>query len=302
MVQSVTRGRKPEEARMGFGSEKVALGRTGLRVGRLGVATSTGLAAHDLEAALDRGLNYFYWGSLRHAAFGEAIKEVAKTRRDEMTIVIQSYSRAAWYMGRSLDKALAELEIDHADLFLLGMWNEPPPARLLERALALKEAGKVKHVMVSCHHRPTFEKYIGDPRYGAIMVRYNAAHPGAEREVFPHLQADRFERPGVVSYTATRWGALLNDALLPKDEEKPRPSDCYRFAMSNPAVDVTLCGAKDRSELDEAMTALERGPMSEDELAWMKRVGSAIHAASPTKGGNWPVMMLDRLLGAGKAS
>ncbi len=287
---------------MGQLFEKVALGRTGLRVSRLGVGTSTGLVPEDLEAALDRGVNYFYWGSLRHAAYGEAVKRLAKKRRDEMTIVVQSYSRAAWYMGRSLDKALAELEIDQADLFLLGMWNESPPARILDAALALREAGKVKHVMVSCHHRPTFEKYIGDPRYGAIMVRYNAAHPGAEREVFPHLQADRLERPGVVAYTATRWGALLNDALLPKDEPKPRPSDCYRFAMSNPAVDVTLCGPKNRAELDEAMSAIERGPMSADELAWMKRVGAVIHAASPTKGGNWPVQMLDKLLGAGKSS
>ena len=49
----------------------------------------------------------------------------------------------------------------------------------------------VRHIMVSCHHRPTFEKFIADPAFDAIMVRYNAAHPGAEREVFPHLATRR---------------------------------------------------------------------------------------------------------------
>ena len=34
------------------------------------------------------------------------------------------------------------------------------------------------------------------------MIRYNAAHPGAERDIFPHLEA---RRPAVVAYTATSW-------------------------------------------------------------------------------------------------
>lgn len=38
------------------------------------------------------------------------------------------------------------------------------------------------------------------------MIRYNAAHPGAEREIFPHL------------------------------------GDCYRFCLSSPYVDVVLTG------------------------------------------------------------
>ncbi|HVY44498.1 MAG TPA: aldo/keto reductase [Minicystis sp.] len=284
---------------MGFGWDKVVLGRTGLRVSRLGIGTSGGLTARDLGDALDRGVNYFYWGSLRKAAYGRAVRELARTRRDEMVVVVQSYTRAAFYMRRSLASALSKLGLDQADLLLLGWWNDVPPQKILDAAFALKEAGKAKHVMVSCHHRPTFAKYIADPRFGAIMVRYNAAHPGAEQEVFPHLPSAVTERPGVVSYTATRWGALLDPALIPEGEPRPRASDCYRFALTNPHVDVTLSGPKDRSELDEAMAAIERGPMDADELAWMKRVGKVVRAASASKGGNLPVTLLDRFFGGG---
>jgi aryl-alcohol dehydrogenase-like predicted oxidoreductase len=288
---------------MSFGWDKIVLGRTGLRVGRIGISTSSGLGAGDVEAALDRGLNYFYWGSLRKKAFGEAVREVAKRRRDEMVIVVQSYTRAAFFMRSSIDSALRALGIDHCDLLLLGMWNETPPRRIVDAALAIRDSGKAKHIMISCHQRTTFPRYIADPTYGAIMVRYNAAHPGAETEVFPHL-APRDQgpaaRPGVVSYTATRWGGLLNPTLLPPGEPAPRASDCYRFALTHPDVDVTLCGPKDRSQLDEALAALDRGPMPPDELAWMKRVGKAVRAASPKQSGNAPVMWLDRLLGAGE--
>lgn len=289
---------------MSFAKERVVLGRTGLRVGRLGVSTSAGLTARDIDDCLDRGINYFYWGSLRNKAFGEALSEVGRRRRDEMVIVVQSYSRAAFFMRPSVEKALRDLHTDRCDLLLLGMWNETPPRRILDAALAIRESGKAKHVMISCHQRTTFPRYIEDPAYGAIMVRYNAAHPGAEAEVFPHLaprEQGPSARPGVVSYTATRWGGLLKRELVPEGEPRPRASDCYRFALTHPDVDVTLCGPKDRSQLDEALSALDRGPMSADELAWMKRVGKAVRAASPQQSGNAPVMWLDRLLGAGES-
>lgn len=289
---------------MSFGRDKITLGRSGLQTGRIGIGTSAGLSAGDIEEALDRGINYLYWGSLRKKAFGDAIREVGKRRREELVLVVQSYTRAACYMGRSLDNALRELGTDHCDLLLLGMWNETPPRRILDAALALREAGKAKHIMISCHQRATFQQYIADPTYAAIMVRYNASHPGGETEVFPHLaprEQGPSARPGVVSYTATRWGGLLNPRLLPADEPAPRGSDCYRFALTHPDVDVVLCGPKNRAELDEALLALDRGPLSEDELAWMKRVGKVVRAASPRASGNPAILWLDRLLGAGDA-
>jgi aryl-alcohol dehydrogenase-like predicted oxidoreductase len=120
---------------------------------------------------------------------------------------------------------------------------------------------------------------IRDPAFDAIMVRYNAAHPGAEREVFPHLDAGG-ARPGVVAFTATRWGTLLDPRLTPAGDATPRASDCYRFSLSHPDVDLTLAGPKDRAQLDEALAALERGPMSAEEMAWMKRVGVAVRDAT----------------------
>jgi hypothetical protein len=47
-------------------------------------------------------------------------------------------------------------------------------------------------------------------------------------------------------------------------------------------VDLCLTGPANRAEMDEALKALERGPMNDDELAWMRRAGKAVrgHAAT----------------------
>ena len=288
---------------MSFGWEQTTLGRTGLRVSRIGIGSSFGLTTRDVEEAVDRGINYLYWGSIRQKPFGEAIRHVAKRRREDVVVVVQSYTRAAFYMNRSVESALRELDIDQCDLLLLGMWNETPPRRILDAAIAIRESGKAKHIMISCHQRTTFPKYIADPTYGAIMTRYNAAHPGSEVEVFPHLaprEQGPSARPGVVAYTATRWGGLLNPKLLPAEEPAPRGSDCYRFALTHPDVDLVLCGPRDRAELEEALSALDRGPMTPGELAWMKRVGKVVRAASPRQSGNAAVLWLDRMMGAGE--
>ncbi|MBE7450559.1 MAG: aldo/keto reductase [Kofleriaceae bacterium] len=257
------------------------LGRTGLRVSRLGLGSSYGLAGKDVERAVERGVTYLYWGSRRRDDFGDGIRRCARRDRDRLCVVVQSYSRSALALGPSLEVALRRLGLDHADVLLLGWWNQPPPRRILDRARELVERGRARALMISCHHRPAFAAHIAAPAVDAIMVRYNAAHRGAEHEVFPHVVAAA-RRPGVVAYTATRWGGLLDRALVPAAEPVPRASDCYRFALTRPEVDVVLAGPRDGAELDEALAALDRGPLTADELAWLQRVGDGVRAASST--------------------
>ena len=256
------------------------------------MGSSFGIQSPDLEYAFERGINYFYWGSVRRPGFGRAVRGLAKSHRESMVIVVQSYSRIAGLLRGSLTSALRKLGTDYADFLLLGWWNELPPPRILDAAASLREEGLVRHLMVSCHHRPSFPAYARHPELDALMVRYNAAHPGAEQEVFPHLGEDP---PGVVAYTATRWGDLINPDLTPPGLETPRASDCYRFALSNEAVDCCISGPKDRAELDEALRALDAGPMEPEELQWMRRVGGEVKKRARPHSGS--ISLMDRLTG-----
>jgi predicted aldo/keto reductase-like oxidoreductase len=284
-------GQSPRDFR-----DRVELPRTQLACRRLGLGSSFGLQAADIEHAFARGLDYFYFGSARRPAFGRGVKALCKQgQRERMVLVVQSYTRAAGLMRRSLESGLRTLGADSADFLLLGWWNEPPPERIMDAARALRDAGLCKHIMISCHNRLAFVRHAQTPGIDAIMVRYNAAHPGAELEVFPQLAA-LASPPAVIAYTATRWGDLINPALMPVGEDTPRPSDCYRFALSHPAVHVCLAGPADRAQLDEALSTLERGPLSPEEDAWMRRVGIAVKRHARAHSGS--VSLVDKLMGA----
>ncbi len=256
--------------------EKRTLGRTGLEVGPLGVAAGYGAPTAAFEEAFERGCNYFYWGSFRRSNMGEAIKNIsARGKRDELVVVIQVYNRIAGMMASSVERGLKKAKLDSAEVLLLGWYNSMPSPGIIEAAQKIKERGLVKFLAMSGHHRPTFPVVAEKGILDIIHIRYNAAHRGAETEIFPKLPEEG--KPGIVTYTATRWGALLKQRKMPPGENLPRGSDCYRFVLSNSNVDVCMSGPKNRKEMQEALQTLERGPMSTEEMDWMKRVGDHVH-------------------------
>jgi aryl-alcohol dehydrogenase-like predicted oxidoreductase len=252
---------------------ETVLGRTNRAVGRMGLACSYGADDRCVAMAFERGINYYYWGALRRGSFGAGLRQLSHAR-ERILVAVQSFSRVAGLVGWSLERALRKLEMDYTDVLLLGLWNKPVPPAILDAARRLRERGLVRHLAVSTHHRPLAPKLAAHGDIDILYVRYNAIHRGAEREIFPLLEP-RAARPGIVSFTATSWGQLLTPAKVPAGERVPTAADCYRFVLSNPAVDICLSGPKNAEQFQAALDALDRGPMDADELAWMARVGNA---------------------------
>jgi predicted aldo/keto reductase-like oxidoreductase len=256
------------------------LGSTGLVVGRLGLAASYGAPSEAFEEAFEKGCNYFYVGSGRHrAGMNRAIRNICnKGHRDRLVVAIQTYARNGILTESVLRRTLKKLNLDYADILILGWHNKVPWPKLMERALYFKEKGLVRFLGMSGHNRKLFPQLAALDQFDLFHIRYNAAHRGAETETFPYFTDDN--KPGIVSYTATRWGHLLKEKKMPPDESVPLSTDCYRFVMSHPAVDICMCGPKDIGQMQAALPALSLGPMTDEELSRMKKIGDHIHRTS----------------------
>lgn len=262
--------------------EKTTLGKTGLRVGRLGISSSFGAEAAAYEEAFERGCNYFTWGTFikgRSSRMRDAIRHIIqKGQREELIIVMLTYAHNAFLTEKFFIHGLKVLGIDYADVLVLGFFSKPPSRSIMDGAVRLKEKGLVRFLGLSGHNRKLFPE-IRDA-FDLFHIRYNAAHRGAETETFPYLKGE--DRPGVVSFTATRRRQLLNPRKMPKGERPPTALDCYRFVLSNPSIDVCMMGAKNIEQMKANLLVLEHGPMTDEELRRMRRIGDYMHGEKAT--------------------
>ncbi len=253
-----------------FLRRRITLGRSGLKAGPLGLASSYGTPAQGLEEAFEAGCNYFYWGALRRKGMAQAIRNIAsRGRRDELIVVLQVFLHHPWAMEKSVQRGLKKLGLDYADVLLLSWYSQPPPHEIMNAVDRLKKAGAFRSLGISSHHRDLFPQLSRDHRFDIFHLRYNAAHRGAERDVFPFLPEDR---PGIVVFQATKRMKLVKSRRIPAGEKKPSAGDCYRFVLTHPQVDVVITAPSKIRYLRDNLKQTAQGHMNQEEMEWMRRI------------------------------
>lgn len=201
-------------------------------------------------------------------------------RRDRLVLVTLTYAHNNFLTEHYLRKGLRAAATDYADVLLLGYFNKRPPQKLLDGALRLKELGLIRFVGLTTHNRKLVPELHREGLFDVIHFRYNAAHRSAEADIFPFVtnqETKDGERPGMVSFTATRWGKLLRANKMPAGEPPLTAAECYRFVLSNPGVDVCMMGAKNKEQMQENLRVLEQGPLTEQELERVWKIGDHVY-------------------------
>ena len=271
---------------MGF-REPVTLGRSGLEVGRLGLSSSYGAPAEAFELGFEQGCNYFTWGTFvkgRSPHMAEAIRRiVANGQRDRLVLAMYSYAHQAFVTEKLFVRGLKAVGLEQADVLILGYFGHRPWRSVINGARRMKEKGLVRFLGLSGHNRRLFPQLRREGLFDLFHIRYSAVNSGAEVDAFPDLTEG--DRPGIVTFTATNGGRLLSAKRMPPEERPATAADCYRFALSHPAVDVCMTGTRSLSEMRDNLRALDLGPLDEEEMARLRRIGDHIYgkprAAAP---------------------
>lgn len=252
----------------------------GKKVFRMGIAGNYGLQSEDIEWAADHGANYWVWGtSFKNVAPG--LRRIIRQDRDKHVVAMLGRGLFPRQVRKSIENALRTLQTDYLDVFKLGWLGRTSFYRrsIVDTLLDLKQEGKIRAIGTSIHDRKRAGQLAIDSEIDLFMIRYNAKHPGAEQDIFPHLSA---RNPAVVAYTALAWGQLIRPYKNLEIEPWPgnetnipplTPELCYRFVLSNPHVHLVLTGPKNREQLRQNLLAIEHGPLKQAQLDWVRQYG-----------------------------
>lgn len=247
----------------------------GKRVHRYGLSASYGLDEAGVREGIERGANYIFWNPF-HRRVNNVVKDVVA--KDRERFVLATGPLLGYFAGsvrRAAERALRKSGSDYLDVlqvFWAGTMSALTPS-VIDELVKLRSEGKARAIGVSIHDRRRAAQLAAAGPLDFFMIRYNAAHPGAEVDLFPHLPQPK---PLIAAYTATCWTKLLK---APKGWAGAPASagECFRFCLTNPNVDVVVSAPKTAAQMRENMQALERGPLAEDEMTRMRALGKAVH-------------------------
>ena len=185
---------------------------------------------------------------------------------------------------RELRSVLTTLKTDYLDvvaLYFVERTDEWEALLASGSALAYcqqaKADGLIRRIGLTSHQRPLAAVAASSGLLDALMIRYNAAHRGAESEIFPIT--DVLKMP-VIAYTALRWGALLRPTPDdPPNFEVPSAAAWYRFVLQSPSVAVVLAAPSNERELAEDLHVLGvAGPLESATFERLAAHGQRVHS------------------------
>lgn len=262
--------------------EKRLLGKTGLKVGVLGIGASPlgrdAVTQREVDnviaAAADLGVNYLDTAPI-YAQSERRLGPALRGKRDKFVLVtkVEATSRqdATWQVQESLQKTQTDY-FDLVHIHNVGRTDRFPSLDILlgeDGALAglerLREQGLVRHIGMTCHLRPRRAlPILRSGRVEAVMAAVNCIDRHVynfEGTVFAEA-ADR--GVGIVAMKilggAQGDGAILSDA--------PHYERAVRYALGIRGLSVAIMGVKSVAELEKAVaTARAFEPLEGAELS-----------------------------------
>ena len=240
-----------------------------------------------VKHGLDRGINFFdtaavYQNGTSEKYLGKALRDFAD--RDEVVVATKFVPRnndeiERGVSGRdhildSLDRSLANLGMDHVDLFIYHMWDYRTPIREVLEALGeAVDAGKTMYIGVSNCFAWQLAKAnaLADsldlPRFVSVQNHYNLIFREEEREMAPLCREDGI---AMTPYSALASGRLSRH---PGETSKRLSEDAYARLKYDATADEDAAIISRVAEVADRVGV----SMTEVSLSWlMKRSTSPV--------------------------
>lgn len=248
-------------------TDKVTLGKSGLKVSLVGIGTGSGGWARQsnqtrlgqteftrqIRHAFDRGINFFdladQYGS--HPFFTKAMDGVA---RDKYVIQTKSTSRRAAAAREDIDRFLKELKTDYVDSLIIHNVTESDWTTRFQEVMDVfeeaKKAGKIRAHGVTCHSFPALQAAAASDWVQINQVRWNSrqSHMDADVKKAGQLfEKMRRRGQGMIGMKVVGQGALV------EGEKALTPEECFKFQIESGVVDAFVIGVEKIEHIDKLL-------------------------------------------------
>jgi len=270
--------------------KKVELGKTGIKVSRLGIGTGTGLpSGHCAQAlmntnelaelllySLDRGINHwdtaFQYNTYSHIK--EALKQV---RRSDVVLTTKFSAAHEKETIRDFNTSLKDLNVDYVDVCLLHGVRTNTELQMRSGALnamvKLKKEGKVRAIGLSSHGLSVLKSVLEMSELDLVFARINYAGLNMDSECL-----GMYDQMASVYWLKKCYKLLPERVKLlirPKVSHEPIAED------ERNEVEETLKKIHSQSKGIVGMKVLAEGMLRDDAEKAVKYVNSLSFVALP---------------------
>lgn len=239
-------------------------------------------AAAHVRKVYDLGITYFdcarmYWGGHSEEAYGIGLQGV----RQKVFLTTKSAKRTAREAQEDLETSLRLLKTDHVDLWQMHTIENQSdidkilaPGGALEAFEAAKKAGKCRLIGFTGHFDPEAHAVFlkAYDKWDTVMMPIHAAdhaYLSFEKATLPIAKEFGI---GVQAIKVFGKANLLRSLS---------PTECLRYALSQPGVHVAICGAGTQGQMEDNIRTVQGfKPMTTEESADVRKravIGAGVY-------------------------
>jgi len=237
-------------------------------VAPLAISGQYSLEQKGFSRAIESGINLFFWepGYTTLTEFASGLKGSVQQK---LHFIAGSFEADPKRVRADVERALRNLQIEQISFFMIfwvADWRRLSD-ELINELQQLQSEGKIGTCGLSTHDRELALRAIKEG-WDPIMIRHSAAHPGAEKEVFP---AAAEAGTSIIAFNCTCYGRLLAENSI-------TAADCYRYSLSKNPVRICLSGPSSLQELEQNLDVIRQPELQRDKLEVLLQAGKKVYA------------------------
>ena len=236
------------------------LGKTGIKVTRVGFGCMVTSDASVIARAADMGINYFdTCRNYQHGNNERLVAEGLKGKRDKVCLSSKTDGKTKQEALQELDTSLSELKTDHLDVWYLHFKNQPGdlPDELFEAQQVARQQGKIRFAGVSTHNSKDMIPFlIKKGGTDVVLATFNFTMEKAFADAMAQAGAAGM---GVVAMKVMAGGfrrITPDDPNGAKLKREGAMLAALKWVLKEPYVNTTIPGMTDMDQLQENFRAM----------------------------------------------